>query len=75
MTEKCEICRYFRDSQIMGSCRRYPVLQNKHANDWCGEFQIVVAIIREEDVLPAPAAGSFLPKKRGRPAKHDKTNE
>jgi hypothetical protein len=25
--------------------------------------------------LPAPAAGSFLPKKRGRPFKHDKTNE
>jgi hypothetical protein len=25
--------------------------------------------------LPAPVAGSFLPKKRGRPAKHDKTNE
>jgi len=73
MTEKCEICKYFRDSQIMGSCRRYPVLQNKHANDWCGEF--VVAIIREEDVLPVPVAGLFSPKKRGRPAKHDKTNE
>jgi hypothetical protein len=56
----------------MGSCRRYPTLQNKHANDWCGEFQIVVAIIREEDVLPAPVAGSFLPKKRGRPAKEAK---
>jgi hypothetical protein len=54
----------------MGSCRRYPTLQNKHANDWCGEF--VVAIIREEDVLPAPAAGSFSPKKRGRPAKEAK---
>jgi len=54
----------------MGSCRRYPVLQNKHANDWCGEF--VVAIVREEDVSPAPVAGSFLPKKRGRPAKEAK---
>tara|TARA_R110002126_G_scaffold41384_3_gene120406 strand:- start:530 stop:748 length:219 start_codon:yes stop_codon:yes gene_type:complete len=72
MTEKCEICKYFRDSQIMGSCRRYPVLQNKHANDWCGEFASVVAIIREEDVSPAPVAGSFSPKKRGRPAKEAK---
>jgi hypothetical protein len=53
----------------MGSCRRYPTLQNKHANDWCGEF--VVAIIHE-DVLPVPVAGSFLPKKRGRPAKNIK---
>jgi hypothetical protein len=70
MTEKCEFCKYFRDAQIMGSCRRYPTLQSKHANDWCGEF--VVAIIREEDVLPAPVAGSFLPKKRGRPAKEAK---
>jgi hypothetical protein len=56
----------------MGSCRRYPTLQNKHANDWCGEFQIVVAIIREEDVLPVPEAGLFSPKKRGRPAKDKK---
>jgi hypothetical protein len=75
MTEKCEICKYFRDSQIMGSCRRYPVLQNKHANDWCGEFSNVVAIIPKQDVLPVLEAGSFSPKKRGRPAKHDKTNE
>jgi len=71
MTEKCEFCKYFRDSQIMGSCRRYPTLQNKHANDWCGEFQIVVAIIHE-DVLPVPVAGLFSPKKRGRPAKNKK---
>lgn len=70
MTEKCEVCKFFRDSQIMGSCRRYPVLQNKHANDWCGEF--VVAIVREEDVSPAPVAGSFSSKKRGRPAKEAK---
>ena len=71
MTEKCEICKYFRDSQIMGSCRRYPVLQNKHANDWCGEFSQVVAV----EISPVLEAGAFLPKKRGRPAKHDKTNE
>lgn len=71
MTEKCEVCKFFRDSQIMGSCRRYPVLQNKHANDWCGEFQLV-AIVPTEDVSPAPAAGSFSPKKRGRPAKEAK---
>jgi hypothetical protein len=71
MTEKCEVCKFFRDSQIMGSCRRYPVLQNKHANDWCGEF-VVVAILEKEDVSPAPVAGSFLPKKRGRPAKEAK---
>ena len=71
MTEKCEICKYFRDSQIMGSCRRYPVLQNKHANDWCGEFSNVVAV----EISPVPEAGAFLPKKRGRPFKNDKTNE
>ena len=68
MTEKCEVCKFFRDSQIMGSCRRYPTLQNKHANDWCGEFQLV-AIVPTEDVLPVLEAGLFSPKKRGRPAK------
>jgi hypothetical protein len=55
----------------MGSCRRYPVLQNKHANDWCGEFSNVVAV----EISPVLEAGAFLPKKRGRPFKNDKTNE
>jgi len=36
----CRLCRYFdlQSNQTLGQCRRYPVYQNRHQNEWCGEF-------------------------------------
>lgn len=48
----CQTCLYFKNSQIMGSCRRYPQMLNKHQNDWCGEFsQTPVAEIPVYDIM------------------------
>ena len=33
-------CRFFVTGQVMGACRRYPEMQNKHEMDWCGEHQL-----------------------------------
>jgi hypothetical protein len=35
----CGSCKFFRNQQIMGVCRFYPLHQNKHENDWCGQYQ------------------------------------
>ena len=38
--KSCKVCIYFSDeNSIMGSCRRFPIYQNRHATEWCGEFQ------------------------------------
>jgi len=36
----CGGCKFFRNQQIMGICRLYPLHQNKHQNDWCGQFEV-----------------------------------
>jgi hypothetical protein len=71
MAESCRICKHFVDSgHNVGTCRRYPQFQNRSPNEVCGEFFAkLVAIVPTEDVLPVLEAGTFLPKKRGRPAK------
>jgi hypothetical protein len=71
MAESCKICKHFLDSgHNVGTCRRYPIFQNRSPNEVCGEFFAkLVAIVPTEDVTPVPEAGAFLPKKRGRPAK------
>ena len=33
----CKTCVYFMGSNL-GSCRRFPTYQNRHENEWCGEF-------------------------------------
>ena len=35
----CGGCRFYRSQQIMGVCRLYPLQQNKHESDWCGQHQ------------------------------------
>jgi hypothetical protein len=40
----CLTCEFFRNAQVMGSCRRYPAPQNKHQNDWCGEYQMKIML-------------------------------
>jgi len=34
----CKSCRHFLNTEMLGQCRRYPTYQNRHANEWCGEF-------------------------------------
>jgi len=34
----CKSCRHFLDTEVLGQCRRYPTYQNRHANEYCGEF-------------------------------------
>ena len=58
----CFSCLYFKNAQIMGSCRRYPQMLNKHENDWCGEHaekpvemvKLPVYDIMTDTTTPAP---------------------
>ncbi len=34
----CETCIFWLDQKITGLCRRFPRYQNKHKNEWCGEY-------------------------------------
>jgi hypothetical protein len=34
----CMSCRHFLNTEVLGQCRRFPVYQNRHANEYCGEF-------------------------------------
>ena len=42
--DSCSNCIYFYDaeSNIMGTCRRFPEYKNHHSTDWCGEFSKVI---------------------------------
>jgi hypothetical protein len=57
----CLTCRYFLGNDL-GSCRRYPAYQMRHAQEWCGEWAIKASPIIDITVdVPV--------MKRGRPAK------
>jgi len=47
----CFTCEFFRNAQVMGSCRRYPAPQNKHQNDWCGEHQMKMLALPVYDIM------------------------
>ena len=50
----------------MGQCRRFPVFQNRHKTEWCGEHKspvVMTVTVTEEKVTVAENE----PKKRGRP--------
>lgn len=67
MAESCKICKHFLDSgHNVGTCRRYPIFQNRSPNEVCGEFFINVVAVESSPILEV---GAFSPKKRGRPAK------
>ena len=69
MAESCKICKYFLDSgHNVGTCRRYPIFQNRSPNEVCGEFFINVVAVESSPILEV-GAFSEPPKKRGRPAK------
>jgi len=60
VAENCRVCKHFLDvMQNVGTCRRYPVYQNRSPNEVCGEF-FGKAVA---EVAPT-AVGDFLPVKR-----------
>ena len=70
MDSNCKSCKYFLVGNQLGQCRRYPSYQNRHENEWCGEFETDSPAF---DHLAMSLASMSQPelKKRGRPAKHD----
>jgi hypothetical protein len=50
VTVNCKSCRHFLDTEVLGQCRRFPVYQNRHANEYCGEYAT------KEFVLPIEMA-------------------
>jgi hypothetical protein len=67
----CKNCVFFRNAQVMGSCRRYPSQQNKHENDWCGEHQpgIMVAALPVYDIMTDTTT---MPPERKKPGRKPK---
>jgi hypothetical protein len=75
---KCSECRFFANGQIMGSCRRFPVQQNKHQNDWCGEHQpkmisLPVYDIMTDETKMAEVPAAIAKSKPGRKPKSAET--
>ena len=68
VVENCRGCKHFLDvMQNVGTCRRFPIYQNRSPSEVCGEF-FGKAVA---EVSPT-TVGDFLPempKKRGRPPK------
>lgn len=66
--DNCKTCKHFLDvMQNVGTCRRFPIYQNRSPSEVCGEF-FGKAVA---EVSPT-TVGDFLPempKKRGRPPK------
>jgi hypothetical protein len=74
---RCKTCRFFVTGQVMGACRRFPEMQNKHEMDWCGEHQIKMVALAVYDIMTdetkvaeVPAAVAPQPKKPGRKPKN-----
>ncbi len=65
----CSTCRFWIPSPVMGVCRRYPQVANKHERDWCGEHQAsVVRMVPVKDIMTPEEPQR---KKPGRKPKHD----
>jgi len=61
---KCEDCKYWAFDNHFGSCKRYPKVEIKNKNDFCGEFAQLTML-----TLPVMTEEEIIGKKRGRPAK------
>lgn len=61
---KCEDCKYWAFDNHFGSCKRYPKIEIKNKNDYCGEFAQLTIF-----TLPIMTEEEIIGKKRGRPAK------
>jgi hypothetical protein len=79
--DSCKTCIYFLNLDFnIGSCRRFPLFQNRSLGEWCGEFsqiapppviQYMVQDIELEAkrVKVLEEAAITPPKPRGRPKK------
>lgn len=67
----CLTCEFFRNAQIMGSCRRYPAPQNKHQNDWCGEHQMKMLALPVYDIM----TDTTITPKRKKPGRKPKNGD
>lgn len=79
---RCNTCRFFVTGLAIGTCRRYPQVENKHEKDWCGEHQerVIISLpvydimTDETKVAEMPAkVDPVMPerKKPGRKPKND----
>ena len=73
--ESCSACRFFlAPNGAIGVCRRYPTHQNRHGNDWCGEwtYKLTIEEITEKSLeIIKPVIDDYIDtvktiKKRGR---------
>jgi len=60
----CSNCLYFIDHHMMGQCRRFPLYQNRHKTEWCGEHRspVILTTVVTNDTITVTEH-----KKRGRP--------
>ena len=68
----CLTCEFFRNAQVMGSCRRYPAPQNKHQNDWCGEHQMKILALPVYDIMTDTTT---MPPERKKPGRKPKNGD
>ena len=57
--DNCKSCRHFLNTEVLGQCRRYPTYQNRHANEYCGEFAT-----KHEQVTELPIQMIEKPKRQ-----------
>ena len=69
----CLTCEFFRNAQVMGSCRRYPAPQNKHQNDWCGEHQMKIMLALP--VYDIMTDTTTMPPERKKPGRKPKNGD
>jgi len=77
----CKDCKFYTHDGHYGSCKRYPKVEVKNKNDWCGEFKEKSVVVsfpvygEGNEFLPAITSeevGEMMKPKRGRPAKEQK---
>lgn len=75
MTIHCKNCRFFVTGQVMGACRRYPELHNKHEMDWCGEYQeqhVQMVKLPVYDITTDETKTADVPVERKKPGRKPK---
>ena len=65
--EDCNSCHYFVGGDNLGQCRRFPVYQNRHKNEWCGEFMAKNENFASMVDVLTNQVTTEEPKRRGRP--------
>jgi len=69
---RCKTCRFFVNGQVMGACRRYPEMHNKHEMDWCGEHQVAMVELPVYDIMTDETKVAQVPVERKKPGRKPK---